>query len=93
MFPHSLSYSVLVVEDNHDLNRLFTRQLAFSGHQVIGLESLEAAMLYLDTHPAPDLIIMDLELGDGSGYTCSVAKLKEIKPAQKKKRCSRRCRL
>jgi hypothetical protein len=27
------------------------------------------------------------------GYNCSVAKLKEIKPAQKKKRCSRRCRL
>ena len=57
---------VLVVEDSDDLNRLYTKYLKKSGFHVNSEFSVAGAYEYLQGNK-PDVIVMDLDLGDGNG--------------------------
>lgn len=67
--------TVLIIEDNEDSRRLFQKRLRASGHltQIAGngKEGLEV----LNTS-SPDLVLLDLELPDTSGFDI-VAKIRE----------------
>jgi CheY-like chemotaxis protein len=56
----------LIVEDDHDLRRMFRTALSIAGYQVE--ESADgAAALYRIHHSPPDLIVLDLSLPTVSG--------------------------
>lgn len=59
--------SVLVIEDNQQVNRLFCKQLSITGRPVHSASSVWEALKLLAQGLRPDLIILDLELGDGYG--------------------------
>lgn len=58
---------VLVVEDNRMLRTLYVAGLSGYGFQVTEAETLEEARERLRVKPAPDTILLDLQLPDGSG--------------------------
>lgn len=58
--------SVLVVEDDHALNDLYTRLLTTCGYLVHSTKTLNEAYECLQTS-APDVVVLDLHLADGSG--------------------------
>jgi two-component system, HptB-dependent secretion and biofilm response regulator len=64
-----MSLSVFVVEDDERLNAVFCKYLNANSFAVEGFTSVAAALEALETHTAPQAIIVDLDLGDGSGTT------------------------
>jgi DNA-binding response OmpR family regulator len=58
---------ILVVEDDVNLNRLYTRKLAQIKFHVDSVFSIAEAMNYLDHGNVPILVILDMNLPDGSG--------------------------
>jgi two-component system LytT family response regulator len=60
--------TVLLLEDEYPaaerLQRLL-RQAAPEAHVLAVLDSVAGALQWLDTHPAPDLILSDIQLADG----------------------------
>ena len=62
-----LEKQVLVVEDSSDLNRMFCKQLSGRGFTTTGVLSVAEANAYLREYEPPSLIVLDLELVDGSG--------------------------
>lgn len=60
-----MSY-ILVVEDSADLNELFCRRLQKGGYQTRAAFTVGEAVTALRQEP-PGLIVLDLELPDGSG--------------------------
>src|SRR5262245_51558820 len=52
---------VLIVEDQHDLRRLYVQQLALSGFDVIEAANGADAILHTESH-GPDVVLMDLSL-------------------------------
>lgn len=62
----SRSLDIFVVED-HPLNRRLVRDLlAHCGHRVREAQSLAEALEQLD-EPAADIVLLDIQLSDGSG--------------------------
>lgn len=61
-----MSQTILVVEDNSNLNRLFERKLTRTGYQTHSADSVREAINTLDK-VTPHAIILDLELPDGNG--------------------------
>ena len=61
----SLAHCILVVEDDVLLARAIARELAPSSERMLVAHTLEKARALLDE--APDLITLDIELGDESG--------------------------
>ena len=59
--------SVLVVDDDDQLNYLFCRQLKATGFKVHGVLSVREAIFYLQQHDVPDILVLDMELQDGYG--------------------------
>lgn len=59
--------TILVIEDNLELNRLFSKYLRSTGKTVVGLTSVAEAKYYLSQCNPPQVIILDLELADGNG--------------------------
>ena len=59
--------NILVVEDNNDINRLFCRHLTSFGYDCTGVASVSAAIDHINGDAIPDLIVLDLELGDAHG--------------------------
>ena len=59
--------SILVVEDNLEINRLFCKLLRNRGYDVEGTYSIHHAADYLEMFEPPDLVILDLQLEDGPG--------------------------
>ncbi|KFE68713.1 sigma-54-dependent transcriptional regulator [Hyalangium minutum] len=57
---------VAVVEDERNLRELYVDVLSARGLRVAPLESVAAATAYLSRR-APDLLILDVKLGDGDG--------------------------
>ena len=67
MMVQTQTGSILVIEDDLRLNRLFCRQLAAAGFTTEGARSIaQARDVLLDSAP-PQLVILDLTLADGDG--------------------------
>ncbi len=60
------SCDILILEDDPDLQQLLQEELSEAGHQCICAGSLQQARQQLDSG-APQLIVSDLHLPDGSG--------------------------
>jgi len=58
---------VLVVDDDTMIGALLAEMLAGMGYDVCGVEASEAGAVAAARSCSPDLIIMDAQLGDGSG--------------------------
>ena len=58
---------VLVVEDNAIIGMLLGEMLAAMGHDVCGVEMTETAAVAAAAQYKPDIMIVDAQLGDGSG--------------------------
>jgi DNA-binding response OmpR family regulator len=54
--------TILIVEDNDDLRRMFRTALHFDGFQVLEAGDGLTALHILDTVPPPDLVLLDLGL-------------------------------
>ena len=59
---------VLVVEDDPNLRRLIARHLDKMGFATAEVDDGEACLAWLDTHPVPALICLDLALPSMSGF-------------------------
>ena len=57
---------VALVEDERNVRELYLDVLDAKGFHVVPLESVAAAEAYLARH-APDLVLLDVKLGDGDG--------------------------
>ncbi|HLL06768.1 MAG TPA: sigma-54 dependent transcriptional regulator [Myxococcaceae bacterium] len=57
---------VAIVEDERNLRELYVDVLSARGLRVVPLESVAAAQAYL-ARRAPDLLLLDVKLGDGDG--------------------------
>jgi DNA-binding NtrC family response regulator len=58
---------VLVVEDDAMIGMLLAEMLAGMGHKVCAIEATEADAVTAAARCRPDLMIVDVRLGDGSG--------------------------
>ncbi|MCU0480855.1 MAG: response regulator [Anaerolineae bacterium] len=58
--------TILVVEDNMPINRLFCKNLLAAGFNCKGVETVADAISFIQTQQ-PDLLILDFELPDGYG--------------------------
>jgi CheY-like chemotaxis protein len=58
---------ILVVDDNAIIGMLLAEMLGEMGHVVCGMETTEAGAVAAAARCAPDLMIVDARLGDGSG--------------------------
>jgi DNA-binding response OmpR family regulator len=58
---------ILVVDHDGNFNRVLCEQFTAAGFTADGAESLAQAYMLLAKSLAPDLVILDLELIDGSG--------------------------
>ncbi len=60
---------ILIVEDEHVLERIFTMNLVGRGHTVAEAESLTDSFALLQAADPPfDLVLLDINLPDGSGW-------------------------
>lgn len=67
-FPKPYAYGrVLVVDDDGEIRALMQAHLERRGFEVITAESGADALAYL-AHDIPKLILLDLEMGDMSGW-------------------------
>ncbi len=64
-------YKILIIEDE-DLAARKLKKLVNEIDADLNIldvcESIEASVQWIDTHPAPDLILMDIELADGKSF-------------------------
>ena len=58
---------VLVVEDDADVRALIERRLGAARHQVIAVDSAEAALKSVDERGMPDVAVLDVRLPGMSG--------------------------
>lgn len=60
---------VLVVDDDALIGMLLAEMLAETGHEVCGIEATEAGAVSTAVRCRPDLLIVDVQLGAGSGIS------------------------
>jgi CheY-like chemotaxis protein len=60
--------TILVVEDDHATRRLYSDALVAAGYEAIAIGDGIGALLYLESHPAPDAVVLDLLLPRVSGH-------------------------
>ena len=60
---------ILVVEDDAIIAMLLADIFAGMGHDVCAIEATEAGAVAAAVRCKPDLMIVDVRLGDGSGFT------------------------
>ncbi|MFN8372560.1 MAG: response regulator [Anaerolineae bacterium] len=58
--------NILIVEDDLNLNRVFTKYLSGQGYDVESVHSCSDATDLLTSGDAPDVVIVDFELSDGN---------------------------
>ena len=64
-----MAETILIVEDDGDLRRMFRTALTIEGLHMLEAENGFAALLLLDRVPPPDLILLDLRMPIVSGET------------------------
>jgi CheY-like chemotaxis protein len=60
---------VLLIEDDAVIAMLLADMFAAMGHDVCAIEATEAGAVAAAVRCRPDLMIVDVRLGDGSGFT------------------------
>ena len=60
--------TIVVVEDQPDSLKLLTTLLTIKGHRVIGLANGETLADVVRGQPAPDLVLLDIQLPGRDGY-------------------------
>jgi CheY-like chemotaxis protein len=65
----AMAMRVLVVEDDAVIGTLLAEMLTGMGHDVCGIEATEADAVSAAARCKPDLMIVDVSLGEGSGVT------------------------
>lgn len=60
--------TILVVEDDHATRRLYSDALVAAGYEAIAVGDGIGALLYLESHPAPDAVVLDVLLPRVSGH-------------------------
>lgn len=58
----------LVIEDDPASRDAFCALLQLTGHEAVGVDNGEAALAFLDTHPVPSAIILDMRLPVMDGW-------------------------
>ena len=79
MEPHA---TILVVDDDDDLRQTFAGELSEEGYQVAEARHGGEALDYLETHPAPDAIFLDLMMPVMDGVEFLNARGKDRKKAR-----------
>ncbi|MDX2076321.1 MAG: response regulator [bacterium] len=59
-------HTVLVIEDNQSLNKMFCKHLSASGFTCHGVLTIDESITAINAN-RPDLLILDFELPDGYG--------------------------
>lgn len=59
--------TILIVEDNPKLNKMFRKQLTANGYNCAGAAGVKDAIKHVENAGVPSLIVLDLELNDGYG--------------------------
>ncbi|HXD76143.1 MAG TPA: response regulator [Vicinamibacterales bacterium] len=54
--------TVLIVDDQPEVLRLYSRGLEVSGYRVVTAESVDAGMQIVEADPAPDAVLVDLKM-------------------------------
>ena len=60
--------TIVVVEDQPDNLKLLTTLLTIKGHQVVGLPNGDRLAEVVQQQPAPELILLDIQLPGRDGY-------------------------
>lgn len=68
MLPTHSKRTIVVVEDDEDLRRLYRATLSAAGYAVVALADGIDALRYLDLAHAPDAVVLDLELPRLGGH-------------------------
>lgn len=74
--------SVIVIDDDKDIVRLFSEFLDESGIDVIGIGYDGKTAVKLYTQKKPDVVLVDIMMPNGSGFY-AIKKIKEINPDAK----------
>jgi CheY-like chemotaxis protein len=64
-----VKHRILVVEDNALNRELLCDWLEAEGHEVLSVEDLQTAFRILDQRPQPDVVLLDVQLGDEDGLS------------------------
>lgn len=62
----SFACSILFIDDDLSLLNLYQKILKGEGHEVATVSTREAALDWLKTHPAPDIVFLDGRMGGPS---------------------------
>ena len=54
--------TVLIVDDQPEVLRLYARGLEVSGYRVVTAETVEVGMQFVDADPPPDAVLVDLKM-------------------------------
>lgn len=60
--PPRSAATVLIVEDDYSTRRLYRDALVAAGYEAIAVGDGIGALLYLESHPAPDAVVLNLRL-------------------------------
>ena len=60
--------TIIIVEDQPDNLKLLTTLLTLKGHQVVGLPNGDRLAEVCTRQPAPDLVLLDIQLPGRDGY-------------------------
>ena len=60
--------AVLVVEDDRDAREMVCELLEAAGHRAVGVADGGAALAYLRSNPAPDVIVLDMLMPRMDGW-------------------------
>jgi len=60
--------TIVIVEDQPDNLKLLTTLLTIKGHQVVGLPNGDRLTEVVRSQPAPDLVLLDIQLPGRDGY-------------------------
>jgi DNA-binding NtrC family response regulator len=60
---------ILIVDDEVNVRKLYSEELAGDGHETVSVGEVDEAYRLIEAE-APDIVILDLKLGDQSGIDC-----------------------